>query len=235
MPSHQSLHRHLPAQPSHPFDCWCSCWFGCVALLSLIFQWGHNVHWFDMDFNQFHSALFWCCFHTGIFTCFWGALASMVSFQNFGKSTALQFWNFIPLWLLWSCGDSLLLTAPSYSLLTTKLWWRWLINSRRGIITLCVCLDDLKFNVYFKAKHIPGKTNVIADRLSHFQEFAVCQAASLASRSNPTDLLPWLQWCCICSMQLWQRAHGMRISMLSLLLLPLARPIFLLPLFSPPP
>ena len=39
----------------------------------------------------------------------------------------------------------------------------------------------LKFNVYFKAKHIPGKTNVVADKLSRFQEAAARQVA------------PWLQ------------------------------------------
>ena len=32
--------------------------------------------------------------------------------------------------------------TPSYSLLTTKLWWRRLRNSRRGIITLFLCSDD---------------------------------------------------------------------------------------------
>ena len=112
----------------------------CIAqivrsIIVCIFQWGNNVHWFNVDFIRFHS--------TQGFAAILGRVGSMVSFQNFGKATTLQFWNFIPLWLLWSCGDSLLRTTPSYSWLTTKLWWRWLINSRRGIIILCVCLDDL--------------------------------------------------------------------------------------------
>ena len=54
----------------------------------------------------------------------------------------------------------------------------------------------LKFNVYFKAKHIPGKTNVIADRLSRIQEFAARQAAPwLHSHPDPIppELLPWRQ------------------------------------------
>ena len=33
----------------------------------------------------------------------------------------------------------------------------------------------LKCNVYFKSKHIPGKTNVITDKLSRFQEGAARQ------------------------------------------------------------
>ena len=31
-------------------------------------------------------------------------------------------------------------------------------------------MGAMKFNVYFKAKHIPGKTSIIADKLSRFQE-----------------------------------------------------------------
>ena len=99
---------------------------------SLILHRFHQI-WFSSNLMLLrHRDLQW----------FLGRSGLMVCYQKFGKATILQFWNFIPLWPLWKCGDSLLLTAPSYSLLTTKLWWRWLINSQRGIITLCVCLDD---------------------------------------------------------------------------------------------
>ncbi|MEG7522532.1 MAG: hypothetical protein M3H12_05460, partial [Chromatiales bacterium] len=52
-----------------------------------------------------------------------------------------------------------------------------------------------KFNVYFKAKHIPGKINVIADRLSRFQEAAPRKVAPwLQSRPDliPPEILPCL-------------------------------------------
>ena len=54
----------------------------------------------------------------------------------------------------------------------------------------------LKFNVYFKYKHIPGKTNVIADKLSRFQEGAARQMApwlQMQPTKMPATLLPWHQ------------------------------------------
>ena len=52
----------------------------------------------------------------------------------------------------------------------------------------------LKCNVYFKAKHIPGKTNVVADKLSRFQEAAARQMAPwLQPRPTgiPAPISPW--------------------------------------------
>ena len=55
-------------------------------------------------------------------------------------------------------------------------------------------LAGLRFNVYFKAKHIPGKTNVIADKLSRFQVLAARQLAPWL-HPHPVDLpsaiQPW--------------------------------------------
>lgn len=54
----------------------------------------------------------------------------------------------------------------------------------------------LKFNVYFKSKHIPGKTNVIADKLSRFQESAARQMAPWLQpqpTAIPAAILPWQQ------------------------------------------
>ena len=51
----------------------------------------------------------------------------------------------------------------------------------------------LKFNVYFKAKHIPGKTNVVADKLSRFQEAAARQMAQwlqLRPTGIPAPIFP---------------------------------------------
>ena len=55
-------------------------------------------------------------------------------------------------------------------------------------------LAALHFNVYFKAKHIPGKTNVIADKLSRFQEVTARQMAPWLHPhpvSLPVAIQPW--------------------------------------------
>lgn len=52
----------------------------------------------------------------------------------------------------------------------------------------------LKCNVFFKAKHIPGKINVIANKLSRFQEAAARQVApwlQLRPALIPSEILPW--------------------------------------------
>ena len=54
----------------------------------------------------------------------------------------------------------------------------------------------LKFNVHFKSKHIPGKTNVIADKLSRFQEGAARPVApwlQVQPAVIPAALQPWHQ------------------------------------------
>ena len=241
-PSHRSLHRHLPAQPSHPFDRWRSCWFGCVALLSLIFQWGNNVNWFAVDFIRFHSALFWRSFHTGICSCFgarWFNCMFPEIWQGYNVAV-LELYPIVAALELWgqSFATHSVLFLTDNQAVVEVIYKQSARNNHLMRLLRRLVVTALKFNVYFKAKYILGKTNVIADRLSRFQEFAACQAAPwLHSRPDPIppELLPWRQWCCVCSMQLWQRAHGILISMLSLPILPLARPIFLLPLFSPPP
>ena len=57
---------------------------------------------------------------------------------------------------------------------------------RRLVIT------SLKFNIYFKSKHIPGKSNVIADKLSRFQETSARHLAPWL-HLHPTELPPTLQ------------------------------------------
>ena len=55
-------------------------------------------------------------------------------------------------------------------------------------------LAALKFNVYVKAKHIPGKTNVIADKLSRFQEISARQMAPWLLPHPvelPSAIQPW--------------------------------------------
>ena len=52
----------------------------------------------------------------------------------------------------------------------------------------------LKFNTLVKAKHIPGKSNVIADRLSRFQIAAAREFAPWLDKEAtaiPPMLLPW--------------------------------------------
>ena len=55
-------------------------------------------------------------------------------------------------------------------------------------------LTAMSFNIHFKAKHIPGKTNIIADKLSRFQNQEARQLAPhlAAVQTNVSDdLLPW--------------------------------------------
>ena len=54
-------------------------------------------------------------------------------------------------------------------------------------------LCALKFNVLFKAKHIPGRQNVIADKLSRFQVAEARRAAPWLAEAPvavPQHLLP---------------------------------------------
>ena len=54
----------------------------------------------------------------------------------------------------------------------------------------------MKFNVYFKAKHIPGKTSIIADKLSRFQDGIARQTAPWLQAQPaqiPAALQPWHQ------------------------------------------
>ena len=48
-------------------------------------------------------------------------------------------------------------------------------------------LAGLKFNVLFKAKHIPGKSNVVADHLSRFK-FQEAKAIAPWLNPQPTPL-----------------------------------------------
>ena len=41
-------------------------------------------------------------------------------------------------------------------------------NSHLMRLNRRLMVTAMKFNVYFKAKHIPGKTSIIADKLSWF-------------------------------------------------------------------
>ena len=54
----------------------------------------------------------------------------------------------------------------------------------------------MKFNVYFKAKHIPGKTSLIVNKLSRFQEGIARQTAlwlQAQPAQLPAALQPWHQ------------------------------------------
>ena len=64
-----------------------------------------------------------------------------------------------------------------------------LMGLLRQFVVLC-----MKFNVQFRAKHIPGKKNLLADRISRFQ---MAEARSLNPRLHdyPHQILPsWLPW-----------------------------------------
>jgi hypothetical protein len=45
-------------------------------------------------------------------------------------------------------------------------------------------LTSLKYNIFFKAKHIPGKRNILADKLSRFQ---LQDAFRVAPHLNPNQ------------------------------------------------
>lgn len=62
-----------------------------------------------------------------------------------------------------------------------------------GIMKLVrrLVLATLKYNIFFKAKHIPGFTNVVADRLSRFQFQAAFQVAPWLS-PKPVEIPPQL-------------------------------------------
>ena len=53
---------------------------------------------------------------------------------------------------------------------------------------------SMRHNILFASKHVPGKTNVIADALSRFQNEAAHQRAPWLDRDPdhlPPEFLPW--------------------------------------------
>lgn len=76
----------------------------------------------------------------------------------------------------------------------------YIINSQTSRDSNIMCLvrtlvvASMKFNIVFRAKHVPGTLNVIADSLSRFQNsLAFAQAPQLHPEptSVPESLLPW--------------------------------------------
>ena len=69
-------------------------------------------------------------------------------------------------------------------------------NSHLMRLVRRLVITALKFNVYVKSKYIPGKTNVIVDKLSRFQEGAARQMApwlQVQPAVIPAALQPWHQ------------------------------------------
>ena len=88
-------------------------------------------------------------------------------------------WWFMQSWTLSLLIATNAFTTPSYSWLTTKLWWRWLINSRRGIIILCVYLDDLSSQPW-------SLTFILRQNTSRVRLMSLLTACLAFRRPNPT-------------------------------------------------
>jgi hypothetical protein len=69
-------------------------------------------------------------------------------------------------------------------------------NSATMRLIRSLTISTMLNNIQCKAKHIPGKTNFVADRLSRFQNTAAHTAAPWLDTSPtaiPQDLLPWME------------------------------------------
>ena len=58
----------------------------------------------------------------------------------------------------------------------------------RRLVLVC-----LKYNIYFKSKHVPGSQNKFADSLSRLQLQTFRQLAPAYMHKGPTVILPHLQ------------------------------------------
>ena len=107
--------------------------------------------------------------------------------------------------VLASCGkNSLLSSLPAIygpislrikGSFSTAIMSPWSVSStRNGLVSqgpwICCALSPcfpLRYNIYFKARHIPGKQNEVADSLSRFQMDRFRALAPLAD-ANPTPI-----------------------------------------------
>ena len=64
-----------------------------------------------------------------------------------------------------------------------------LMDLLRQLVTICMC-----HNILFKAKHIPGKHNTIADMLSRFQRDAALEKEHGLAEMPEAIEDSWLPW-----------------------------------------
>ena len=118
-------------------------------------------------------------------------------FHKSGRVTTLRYWNYIPLelWGRYMANHSVLFLTDN-AVVVEVINKQSAKNLHLMRLVRRLVVIALKCNVYFKSKHIPGKTNVIVDKRSRFREGAARQMApwlQLLPIEMPATLLPWHQ------------------------------------------